>query len=449
VNGAAAGAGPANAGGAGDQAGERSRAQRAFLATHGWAHARLTPLAQDASARRYWRLSGDRAGGAGKRRAVLMDAPPPGRVDPFITVTRHLQRLGARVPAIVAADRARGFLLLEDLGDRTFARVLAEGFDEFALYRLAVDALTAIRRHPRATAIDLPAYDVQRALAEANLLLDWYLPSRLQRPVTASARAEFARIIEELLADLPPLPPTLVLRDFHIDNLMLCGEGDGDGGGGDGDGDDDAGDGNGDDDAGGGSGDGDGDGDADGDAGDGGDGDGDGDGDAVGGSGDGDGDAGDGDDGDGGDAGDGDAGNGGGDGNDDEYAAGECALLDYQDALIGSPAYDLASLLEDARRDISPALARAMNDRYLAQNPDLDADALRRHAAFWAAQRHCKVAGIFTRLHLRDGKNAYLRHLPRVLNLLRHRLRDTNLSPLRDWLNAQAGAEFGDSTMPA
>ncbi|MDD9811467.1 MAG: phosphotransferase [Gammaproteobacteria bacterium] len=374
MNGAAADADPANAGGAGDRAGDRSRAQRAFLATHGWARARLTPLAQDASARRYWRLSAGRTGGAGKRRAVLMDAPPPGRVDSFITVTRHLQRLGARVPAIAAADRARGFLLLEDLGDRTFARLLAEGFDEFALYRLAVDALTAIRRHPRATAIDLPEYDLQRALAEANLLLDWYLPSRLQRPVTAPARAEFARIIEELLADLPPLPPTLVLRDFHIDNLMLCGEGDGDG---------------------------------DGDAGYAGDGDGDGD------------------------------------------AVGECALLDYQDALIGSPAYDLASLLEDARRDISPALARAMNDRYLAQNPDLDAAALRRHAAFWAAQRHCKVAGIFTRLHLRDGKNAYLRHLPRVLNLLRHRLRDPDLSPLRDWLNAQAGAEFGDPTMPA
>ncbi|MDD9883695.1 MAG: phosphotransferase, partial [Gammaproteobacteria bacterium] len=360
MNGAAAGADPANAG---DRAGDRSRAQRGFLATHGWARARLTPLAQDASARRYWRLSAGRAGGAGKRRAVLMDAPPPEKVDSFITVTRHLQRLGARVPAIVAADRARGFLLLEDLGDRTFARLLAEGFDEFALYRLAVDALTAIRRHPRATAIDLPAYDLQRALAEANLLLDWYLPSRLQRPVTAPARAEFARIIEELLASLPPLPPTLVLRDFHIDNLMLCGDGDGDDGG-------DAGDGDGDD-----------------------------------GGGDGDVDAGD---------GDGDGGDGGGDagGDDDgDAVAGECALLDYQDALIGSPAYDLASLLEDARRDISPALARAMNDRYLAQNPDLDAAALRRHAAFWAAQRHCKVAGIFTRLHLRDGKNAYLRHL--------------------------------------
>lgn len=317
----------------------RMRAGRAFLARHGWADARATPLPQDASKRRYFRL---RDGG---RRAILMDAPPPETVDSFITVTRHLQHLGARVPAIAAADCARGFLLLEDLGEQTFARQLASGFDEAALYRLAVDALSAIRRHPRATAIDLPAYDSGRALAEANLLPDWYLPARLQRPVSAAARAEFAQIIEALLAGLPPLPPTLVLRDFHIDNLMLC--------------------------------------------------------------------------------------------------AGACALLDYQDALIGSPAYDVASLLEDARRDLSPQLQRAMFDRYRAQNRELDADALRRHMTVWAAQRHCKVAGIFTRLWLRDGKDGYLRHLPRVLNQLRRRLAEPALAPLRDWLDAQLGAEFG------
>lgn len=330
------------------RAAERTRARGTFLAQHGWADARQTPLPQDASRRRYFRL------GDGGRRAILMDAPPPETVASFITVTRHLQGLGARVPAIIAADAARGFLLLEDLGVQTFARLLDAGRHPAALYRLAVDALSAIRRHPRATAIELPAYDFRRALAEAELLLDWYLPARLQRPVSAAARAEFAEIIAALLASLPPLPPTLVLRDFHIDNLMLCGAG-----------------------------------------------------------------------------------------------AGECALLDYQDALIGSPAYDLASLLEDARRDLSPQLRRALADRYRAQNRDLDAAALRRHLAFWAAQRHCKVAGIFTRLWLRDGKDAYLRHLPRVLNLLRRRLSEPPLAPLRAWLKTQLGAKFGDHSFPS
>lgn len=329
---------------AGDAGGDSDRARRAFLAAHGWQDAHATPLPQDASARRYFRLDN------GTRRAILMDAPPPESVDSFITVTRHLQHLGARVPAIYAADAARGFLLLEDLGEQTFARLLADGHDETALYRLAVDALCRLRRHPDAAAIDLPAYDCRRALAEANLFVEWYLPAQLGRPVSADARAEFAGIIWELFAALPPLPPTLVLRDFHIDNLMLCdGDGDGDGA--------------------------------------------------------------------------------------------EVALLDYQDALIGSPAYDLASLLEDARRDLRPALAREMLHRYLAQNPDLDADAYRRHMAFWAAQRHLKVAGIFTRLHRRDGKAAYLRHLPRVLNLLRGRLADPALTPLRDWFEAQTAED--------
>jgi len=95
------------------------------------------------------------------------------------------------------------------------------------------------------------------------------------------------------------------------------------------------------------------------------------------------------------------------------------------------------------------AMTTAMTATVMAMTVSMPAMAVVMPAAFWAAQRHCKVAGIFTRLHLRDGKNAYLRHLPRVLNLLRHRLLDADLSPLRDWLSAQAGAEFGDPTMPA
>ncbi|MGR3914776.1 MAG: hypothetical protein OD918_09760, partial [Gammaproteobacteria bacterium] len=116
------------------------------------------------------------------------------------------------------------------------------------------------------------------------------------------------------------------------------------------------------------------------------------------------------------------------------------------DAALGSPAYDLASLLEDARRDVAPAVADEMMELYFAQNPgnrpahDHERRDFRRHYIVWAAQRHCKVAGIFTRLWLRDGKDAYLRHLPRVLRLLRRHLHAPALSPLRDWL----GAHFGE-----
>lgn len=76
-------------------------------------------------------------------------------------------------------------------------------------------------------------------------------------------------------------------------------------------------------------------------------------------------------------------------------------LLDYQDALAGHPAYDLVSLLEDARRDTSLALQEAMLDRYLAARPDLDVTSFRRDYAVLGAQRNLKIVGIFARLWVR------------------------------------------------
>src|SRR6188508_900898 len=91
-------------------------------------------------------------------------------------------------------------------------------------------------------------------------------------------------------------------------------------------------------------------------------------------------------------------------------------LIDFQDALVGHPAYDLVSLLQDARRDVSPELERAMLDRYQVQvdaGPEFEADYAR-----LGAQRNAKIVGIFARLWLRDGKARYLALIPRVWALL-------------------------------
>src|SRR5271157_569291 len=85
-----------------------------FLARHGYAGARLAPLAQDASFRRYLRLSG------GKQPAVLMDAPPPEDVRPFLRIAAHLAGIGISVPDIIAADAGAGLVLEEDLGDALY-----------------------------------------------------------------------------------------------------------------------------------------------------------------------------------------------------------------------------------------------------------------------------------------------------------------------------------------
>lgn len=120
-------------------------------------------------------------------------------------------------------------------------------------------------------------------------------------------------------------------------------------------------------------------------------------------------------------------------------------LLDFQDALIGHPAYDLASLLEDARRDVSPDLAAAMLDRYLRAHPALDRDQFMADYAVLAAQRNLKIIGIFARLSMRDGKHGYLDLIPRVWGHLQRDLGHPSLSALKDWSDAHLPAPTGDA----
>jgi hypothetical protein len=108
-------------------------------------------------------------------------------------------------------------------------------------------------------------------------------------------------------------------------------------------------------------------------------------------------------------------------------------LLDFQDAVSGPVSYDLISLLEDARRDFQPGLADEMMARYLAAFPDLDRGAFAASAAILAAQRNAKIIGIFTRLAVRDGKPAYLVHIPRVWRFLEGDLAHPVLAPMHDW----------------
>ena len=101
-----------------------------------------------------------------------------------------------------------------------------------------------------------------------------------------------------------------------------------------------------------------------------------------------------------------------------------CGVLDFQDAMLASPAYDVMSLLEDARRDISAQLRHAMLERYVAaRGSGFDKDLFEREFALLSLQRHMRVVGVFCRLHLRDGKDGYLGYLPRVLRLLDEALR--------------------------
>lgn len=318
---------------------ERARAIERFLARAGWAEARRTPLAGDASFRRYERLDGTRG------RAVLMDAPPPEEdVRPFAALSRHLCSLGLSAPRVLAADEGIGLLLLEDLGDDLYTRLLAEGAAEEAeLYAAAVDLLVELHRRPPPAG--LAPYDAQLLQQEADLLVDWYLPRKRARPTAEPLKEEYRALWRALYPLAEDRRPVLVLRDYHADNLIwLPGR----------------------------------------------------------------------------------------------RGIARVGLLDFQDAVAGASAYDLVSLLEDARRDVPPAIVEAAIARYLAASPDLDAESLRTAYAVLGAQRNCKILGIFTRLSVRDGKPQYLDYLPRVWRLLENDLAHPALRPLRDWLAREA-----------
>jgi len=120
-------------------------------------------------------------------------------------------------------------------------------------------------------------------------------------------------------------------------------------------------------------------------------------------------------------------------------ANGEQGLIDYQDALVGHRAYDLVSLLQDARRDVSPELERAMLDHYAAQadaDPEFEADYAR-----LGAQRNAKIVGIFARLWKRDGKPRYLDFIPRVWEAMERDLAHPALAAVARWFDANVPTE--------
>jgi aminoglycoside/choline kinase family phosphotransferase len=196
---------------------DRDVAIRRFLDSAGFGAAIRDPLPGDASFRHYIRLHG------GPKPALLMDAPPDREnVRPYILVARHLTALGFSAPRVLAADAEQGFVLVEDFGDATFTRLLAAGEDERALYELAIDTLIALHRMPanKTTAIKVPEYDDARLLTEARLLTDWFAPAALGGPMPEKAIDEYERLWREVFPIARAVPSTLVLRDFHVDNLM-------------------------------------------------------------------------------------------------------------------------------------------------------------------------------------------------------------------------------------
>ena len=290
-----------------------------FLERAGWGGAVITPLAGDASFRRYFRIIGPTGN------AVLMDAPPPHEdTRPFLAVADHLHEHGFAAPRILARDTDAGLVLLEDFGDDRMREALdADPSREDAIYTQAIDLIRDLHRYP---AGKLPLYDMAVYQREAGLFPEWYMPA-----VGLEVAPGWKEAWDAALAPIASDHSTTVLRDYHAENIMLLPDG-------------------------------------------------------------------------------------------------SLGLLDFQDALAGHAAYDLVSLLQDARRDVSPELEARMMDYYGPVD--------RAAYALLGAQRNAKILGIFTRLWKRDGKPRYLGFQPRMWTYLERDLAHPALAPVKTWFDA-------------
>ena len=182
----------------------------------------LCPIAGDASARRYFRLRG------GAVDAVLMDSPSDlASVECFLRIADYLSAIGVGVPTVLAAERAEGWVLLEDLGDVDLKAALQRGDDPDDLYRSAIDELLRLQAGDRNARVrlDLPAYDEARLMAEMRLFVDWYLARDRGEMVDDRTRAALDAAFETIARQCEHQPSVLVHRDYHSRNLMLGEDG--------------------------------------------------------------------------------------------------------------------------------------------------------------------------------------------------------------------------------
>ncbi len=310
-----------------------------FLARHGLSDAKLEPLPADASPRSYCRLPG-------QGQLLMEDRTDPVGYAAFIRLARHLRGLGLSAPRVLGSDPAAGLALIEDFGTDTYGRLLASGHDEQALYALAIDALAHLHGHPDAADVSVPSYDMETLLEEVSRFSHWFVPEFAPDLDVAVFDARFRQMWASALTPLEMAPRTLVLRDFHIDNLMLL---------------------------------------------------------------------------------------------DGRSGVAACGLLDFQDGVIGAGEYDLASLLQDARRDLAPGLEEKMLDRYLHAVPNscgTRGDILHRYHLM-AAQRHTRLMGQFIRLMRRDHKPGYMKFMPRVAGQMQTALTAAGLTQISDFLDAR------------
>lgn len=345
---------------------DRTAQIEAFLARSGWGASAIGWLGQDASTRRYARLTAK--DGA---TAILMDAPrieddpctpdmseterrklgwnamtrlASSRVDAFVLIAAHLRSAGLRAPEIYAHDSDLGFAVLEDFGSqREFARLIEQGAAEIPLYEQAARDLAKLHRHPKPDVLTNGAerwpilpFDEVALRANADLYADWLHRYDDRARMDDRDRARWSAARDALIEQAIGFPREFTLRDYHAENLLWLPDG-------------------------------------------------------------------------------------------------NIGLLDFQDAVIGWDAWDLAMLTQDARRTVTPEATTAALNAYLDETGKADAD-LRERLAVIGTLNALRIAGVFARLVKRDGKPRYNDFMARQQLMLAQNLAHPAAAEMRGFI---------------
>ncbi|MFQ5994320.1 MAG: aminoglycoside phosphotransferase family protein [Acidiferrobacterales bacterium] len=179
---------------------------------------RLRPASADASFRRYFRVF------AGADIYIAMDAPPDTQdCAAYVRIAKRFRQLGLNVPQVLHSDTNQGFLLISDLGDRSYLSCLSEATVE-NLYADAFQALLILQRNGVPDSDFLPGYDEGLLLSELRIFQEWYLGRHLGLRLTTTQEATLDRVFTRLKDSALEQPRVWVHRDFHSRNLMMTEE---------------------------------------------------------------------------------------------------------------------------------------------------------------------------------------------------------------------------------
>lgn len=301
----------------------------------------IFPIPGDAGLRSYFRIID-----FNNQSYILMDCPVwYCSIEPFIVMAEHLIISGFSAPRILAHELSKGLLLLEDFGDISVNKLLntidADSIKQESIYFKLVELIIAVQNiRPPATMNKLNNHFLLQELA---VFVDYYVPYSLKRTLTSPERKEFTTIWQEILENRYITEQnSLILMDYHVDNIMFLPE---------------------------------------------------------------------------------------------KVGLSQFGLLDFQDALLGSPVYDLVSLLEDARIEVSRDLAISAIT-YFAKLKNISTEAVIHDYHILGAQRNLRILGVFARKYLKDENASYLQYLPRVLKYLEYDLSHPATRKLRLWLTS-------------